>query len=208
MDKHCLEQQQVMIFIKTAPHVEANSISVIAFITFIIWSTVKEGKRHGQGQERSGDSSRQHWQWASHPHQTGETETSCLFCLCVCVFEASALINSEITHLTSIRAKGSPGSSNQIIRRRRGKGFDCHSLRLSFFFFFLLSIFKPPPPPVPLFIHFISHFMDLLPLTKLPSYLSFSLPELFDWSFAQDPLVLEQQWIRRWWGLTTNKSGN
>lgn len=48
-----------------------------------------------------------------------------------CVFDASALINREITHLTSIRARGSPGSSNQIIRRRRGKGFHCHSLRRS-----------------------------------------------------------------------------
>lgn len=56
------------------------------------------------------------------------------------MFDASALINSEITHLTSIRVRGSPGSSNQIIRSRRGKGFHCHSLRRSFLLHLLPSL--------------------------------------------------------------------
>lgn len=121
-------------------------------ITVVIWSTVEEGERHRQGQERSGDSSRQHRQRASHPHQTGET--SCLFCLCLCVFDALALIKNKITHLTSIRARGSPGSSNQTIRRRRGKGFHCHSL-------------------LSLLILCSSTSWLTLPLSKLPPHLSF-----------------------------------
>lgn len=106
-------------------------------VILIILSTVEEGQRSRQGQERPGGSSRQHRQRASHPYQTGETLSP---------FEASALINSEITHLTSIRAKGSPESCNQIIRRRRGKGF-----------LFL------QPPPVPLFVHFTSPLIGCSP---------------------------------------------
>lgn len=101
---------------------------------YLVRSAVEEGERDGEGQERTGGSGRQHRQRASHPHQTGET--SCLpphtHSLSRAVFDVSALINSEIAHLTSIRARGSPGSSNQIIRRSRGKGCDCHSLHRSF----------------------------------------------------------------------------
>lgn len=95
----------------------------------LVWSTVEEGERDRQGEERPGGSSRQHRQRARHPHQTGET--SCLLALSLSPFDPSALINSKITHLTSIRGRGSPGSSSRIIRRRRGTGFNCHSLRRS-----------------------------------------------------------------------------
>lgn len=179
----------------SAPRVATISDSFVVFrITSVIWSTVEEGERHRQGQERSGDSSRQHRQRASHPHQTGETETS-YRCVCVCVFDASALIKNEITHLTSIRARGSPGSSNQTVRRRRGKGFHCFSLRRSFLFFFYCRSSVRPLHGSP------SSF-------KAASSPLLSLPELFDWCFAHAPLVLEQQWAIRWWRHSTNKSAN
>lgn len=114
----------------------------VLILTLLIWSSPQSRKANEADKDKKGLEARADSIGSGRAIPIKQVRLPVYSARSLCVFEASALINSEITHLTSIRERGSPGSSNQIIRRRRGT--DSPSL------LFL--------PPLPLFIHFISRF--------------------------------------------------
>lgn len=135
----------------------------VLILTLLIWSSPQSRKANEADKDKKGLEARADSIGSGRAIPIKQVRLPVYSARSLCVFEASALINSEITHLTSIRVRGSPGSSNQIIRRRRGT--DSPSL------LFL--------PPLPLFIH--SSPASLLPSKPLP-FLWTSSPSWAAWS--------------------------